>query len=387
MPRRVTHSTRSRPHVALLVETSIAYGRGVLQGVAQYLRSHGPWSVFVDRRELGAELPDWLDHWHGDGIITRTADARLLKPGVPIVGLYDAAPDTLGVPTILNDNFAVGRLAAEHLLERGFEHIAFFGPPTLYWADMRLAGARQRLEAEGLELHVFPPPRRTEAWEAGQQRLGSFLGKLPRPLGVIAANDVHGLRALDACRRCGFAVPEEVAVIGADDDAELCDLSDPPLSSIAFNPERVGYEAAALLDRLMRHEPAPTQPLLCPPLGVIARQSTDMLAIRDPAVAQALHFIRRHAMRGITVADVMEAVTISRRTLEKRFLAATGRTIKSEIQRTRIDRARMLLSETKLPIARVAATVGFRRAAYFCHAFGQATGMTPTAFRRQTRRS
>jgi LacI family transcriptional regulator len=369
---------RSRPHVALIIESSIEYGRGVLRGIARWLREHGPWSIFLEQRELGAALPDWIREWDGDGIITRSDDPRIVRSGIPTVGLYDRAEDRLRLPMILNDNFAVGRMAAQHLVDRGFRHLAYYGVRGERWSELRLDGVRSVTTS----VAVHPSGGK---WEASQERLKRWILGLPRPLGLVAANDIHGLRALDACRRAGRAVPEEVAVVGADDDAELCELSDPPLSSVTFNPERVGYEAAGLLDRLMARRGAAGRPLLVPPLGVSTRQSSDILAIDDADVAKAIHYIRRHAFEGISVEDVLREVPLSRRALEHRFRRRLGRTPKQEIQRLRLERAKSLLASTELPLARISDRLGFHQPAYLSAVFRKETGLTPAAYRRRLR--
>jgi len=374
---------RSRPHVALIVESSIEYGRGVLRGIARWLRAHGPWSIFLEQRELGAALPGWIREWDGDGIITRSDDPRIAKAGLPTVGLYDRSVDRLRLPMILNDNLAVGRMAARHLADRGFRHLAYYGVRGERWSELRLEGVASVARAAKATFAVHPSGGR---WEASQERMKRWILGLPRPLGLVAANDMHGLRALDACRRAGLAVPEEVAVVGADDDEELCELSDPPLSSVAFNPEHVGYEAAALLDRLMGREAPPREPLLVPPLAVSTRQSTDILAIDDPDVARAIHYIRRHAFDGITVEDVLAEVPLSRRALEHRFRRRLGRTPKEEIQRLRFDEAKNLLASTELPLARISDRLGFHQPAYLSAAFKKETGLTPAAWRHRNRR-
>src|SRR5436190_1137383 len=340
---------RSRPHVALIIESSIEYGRGLLRGIARYLREHGPWSIFLEQRELGAALPDWIRAWDGDGIITRSDDPRLSASGLPMVGLYDRAEDRLKLPMILNDNLAVGRMAAQHLADRGFRHLAYFGVRGERWSELRLQGVAAAARAAKATLALHPSGGK---WEASQERLKRWILGLPRPLGLVAANDIHGLRALDACRRAGRAVPEEVAVVGADDDAELCELSDPPLSSVTFNPERVGYEAAGLLDGLMARRGGAGKPFLVPPLGVSTRQSSDILAIDDADVAKAIHYIRRHAFEGITVEDVLAEVPLSRRALEHRFRRRLGRTPKVEIQLLRFDETKNRMASTGLPLAR-----------------------------------
>jgi LacI family transcriptional regulator len=359
--------------VALFIESSISYGRGILRGIARYLKARGPWSIFVEQRELGAALPGWIASWKGDGIITRSDDPRLRRLRIPRVALYDhRRPEP---PALLNDNRAIGRLAAQHLRERGFTRLAFVGPRGLFWADERRAGADADV--------AFDAGKAT--WEVEQKKLTAWLRRLPRPVGLVAANDVFGLRALDACRRAGLAVPEAVAVVGADDDAELCELSDPPLSSVRFNPERVGYEAAELLDRLMRGGKAPRHPRLVGPLGVSARLSTDILAVEDAHVAKALRLIRAGACEGITVKDLLREVPLSRRSLEHRFRRLLGRTPKEEVRRLQVERAKSLLTGTDLKIARVSDEAGFHQPAYLSAVFRKLTGVTPAEYRRRAR--
>jgi LacI family transcriptional regulator len=368
--------------VALFVESSIEYGRGVLRGIARYLKEHGPWSIFLEQRELGAALPGWIREWDGDGIITRSDDPRIVRSGLPTVGLYDRVEDRLKLPMILNDNLAVGRMGARHLADRGFRHLAYYGVRRERWSELRLEGAAEVARTAKASFAVHPSGG---TWEVSQERLKRWLLALPRPLGLVAANDLHGLRALDACRRAGLAVPEQVAVVGADDDAEVCELSDPPLSSVTFHPERVGYESAALLDRLMGGRAAPSEPLLVPPLGVSARQSSDILAMDDADVARAVHYIRRHAFEGITVEDVLREVPLSRRALEHRFRRRLGRTPKEEIQRLRFEQAKSLLASTDLPVARISDRLGFHQPAYLSVAFLREAGLTPSEYRRNHR--
>jgi len=374
----MARSRPRRPRVALFVESSLTYGRGVLRGIARYLKERGPWSIFLEQRELGAAPPAWFSGWKGEGIVARSADARLRRPGVPLVALDDARPPDERRPAILNDNREVGRLAVRHLLDRGYRSLAFYGPRSGWWVEERLAGAR---EAAAGRLAVRRASGRP--WEAEQSALRQWLSVLPGPVGLVAANDLHGLRALDACRRAGLGVPEQVAVVGADDDVEVCELSDPPLSSVAFNPERAGYEAADLLDRLMRGERPPRAPQLIAPLGVTARQSSDALAIADAHVARALHFIRRHACEGINVRSLLREVPLSRRSFEHRFRKAVGRTPKAEIRRLQIERAKELLSGSDLKLAAVADRAGFHQPAYLVSVFRRAVGLTPAAYRRR----
>jgi LacI family transcriptional regulator len=365
--------------VALFIESSISYGRGILRGIAKYLRSHGPWSIFVEQRELGAALPGWIASWNGDGIVTRSDDPRLRRLGIPLVALHDRRAPDGRVPALLNDNREIGRLAARHLLDRGFTRLAFVGPPGEFWSTERRAGAVEVAR----EVEIFETGR--GSWEVEQRRLTAWLRRLPRPVGLVAANDVYGLRALDACRRAELAVPETVAVVGADDDAELCELSDPPLSSVRFNPERVGFEAAGLLDRLMKGGKGLKRPLRVAPLGVTARMSTDILAVDDEHIARALRYIRGHACEGMSVKDLLREVPLSRRSLEHRFRRLLGRTPKEEVRRLQVERAKSLLAGTDLKIARVSDEAGFHQPAYLSAVFRRSTGLTPAEYRRKAR--
>ncbi|ADB15628.1 transcriptional regulator, AraC family [Pirellula staleyi DSM 6068] len=377
----------SRPQVALIIETSINYGRGLLKGVARYMRSAGEWSVFLEQRELGAELPRWIDRWDGDGIITRSDDPRLLERGIPTVALFDHRSCQQKVPQILNDNRAVGRLAAAHLVERGFRHLAFYGVPGEFWSEERLAGVREEGARQGASLAVFEPARsrrkRSIAWQDSQEELARWMSAQAAPLGLVAANDIHGLRALDACKRAGISVPERVAVMGADNDEELCELSDPPLSSIAFQPLRAGFAAAEMLARMMRGERVQSAMQLVPPLGLVTRQSTDVLAMEDEEVARALAVIRQQACDGLDVPAILRQVPISRRSLEIRMQKLLGRTPREEIRRVQIERAKKLLSETDLKLDRIAVSCGFVRASALSIAFREVVGTTPSDYRSQ----
>jgi LacI family transcriptional regulator len=216
-----------------------------------------------------------------------------------------------------------------------------------------------------------------------EDEIGQWLLALPRPVGVMACYDIRARHVLDACRRVGLAVPDQVAVIGVDNDEFLCDLSDPPLSSVAPDTRRTGYEAAALLDRLMSgRERRRGQAIFVEPLGVVARRSTDVLALGDADVSAAVRFIREHACDGIAVKDLLAEVPLSRRVLEDRFRKLLGRTPHDEIARVRFERVRQLLRETRLPLAEIARRSGFRNAEYLATAFRRQLGTSPNAYRK-----
>ena len=381
---------KSRPNVALIVETSVVYGRQILHGIARYMRATGGWSVFLDERELLAPPPDWLLDWDGDGVICRpTTPAlaeRLRARGLPVVDLNDRYGG-LGIPRIASDMRAIGRMAAEHLLERGFRNLAFCGFHGELWSIERLAGVEDAVREQG-QLHAtFESPiagLREHSWQEERDRIAAWLRTLPRPLGVVACNDVRGHHVLDACRVLGLAVPEEVAVIGIDNAETFCELCDPPLSSVVPGAERVGFEAAALLDRLMSNATSAVEDRLIPPTGVITRQSSDIVAVDDPAIARAVHFIRERACAGIGVDDVLAGLPVSRSALERGFRRYLGHSPHEEIRRVRLGRVQQLLAETDWTLERIAAVAGYEHPEYMMVQFKREVGMTPSEWRRSS---
>jgi LacI family transcriptional regulator len=374
-----------------MIETSSVYGRRLLQGISRYLRAHHPWSVFLEQRELDSVPPRWLESWRGNGVISRWSgpgvSAALRKAKVVAVDLSDRRPP-LGLARINSDDHAIGRLAAEHLLDRGFRSFGFCGFEGERWAIRRREAFLEALARSGYVGRVYESPwggPEARPWEDEQVRIGRWLKRLTRPAGVMACNDERGLHVLDACQRCGFRVPEEVSVIGVDDDALLCELCDPPLSSIIPNPERIGYEAAALLDRLMAGGRADFGEWLVPPLGVTTRVSTDVLAIDDEDFASAVRYVREHACQGITVDDVLDRIPLSRSTLERKFRKYLGRSPQAEIRVAQLRRAKQLLAETDFAMHRIAELVGYEHPEYFNVAFKREVGRTPGQYRREIR--
>jgi len=380
--------------VALLIETSRAYGRGLLQGVIRYLRAHRPWSVFFQPHGLGAPPPPWLRNWKGDGILVRIDDRRMAaavrRTGLPAVDLRFSVPN-VGLPGIGIENRAVVRMAFEHLADGGFKHFGFCSWPRRQnpWMDLRCDLFQQLVrERAGHGCHVFEGSAGSPvvSWEVEQEQIAAWVRRLPKPIGVMACNDDRGQQVLDACRRVNALVPDEVAVIGVDNDEILCNLSSPPLSSVDINTQQAGYEAADLLDRMMAGKPAPAEPLLFAPRGVVPRESTDVLATEDRDLAAAVRFIRGHACEGLRLKDCERRIGLSRRELERRMRKLLGRSPKEEITRVQMERAKQLLTETDLPAAAIAAKCGFSQAKYFNQVFHARVGLPPGAYHRSMRR-
>jgi LacI family transcriptional regulator len=376
------------PHVALIIETSLAHGRGILSGISQYLTAHEPWSIYVDQRKLNDPPPTWLQDWNGHGVIMRAQTKKIAEMvarlGVPAVDTLNHLRD-LDVPAVLPDHRAVAKAAVEHLLERQFRHFAFVGVDRAAWSADRRDAVCEILSMLGHICHVYSPVSRRrflESWEGGQQDLAEWLSSLPKPLGVIAAHDLRALCVLDACRRHGLAVPEQVAVIGVDNDEVLCNLGDPPLSSVKLDVELIGYESAALLEHLMKGKKAPKKPVMIPPRGIVTRRSTDTVAIEDPLVAKAMRYIQQNACNAIGVDQVAAHCGVSRRHIERNFNKFLGSSPNEHLIRAKLARAKQLLSETDYPLDLIAEKCGLTHAAYLNVLFKKHVGITPGEFRR-----
>lgn len=380
--------SRRRPRVALLIETSNAYARGLLRGVMTYVREHRPWSLYHGEFRRGDVVPDWLRGWDGQGVIARienraTAEA-VAQSGLPAVDVSAArlVPD---LPCVETDDAAIGRLAADHLLERGFENFGFLGDEWFNWSKLRHAAFAEAVTCAGRSCNSHQPqaPIGTPGrWELSPEAIGRWVHDLRKPVGIMAAWDGFGQQLLEVCRQHDIAVPDEVAVLGCDNDEVVCELSEPPLTSVATDPRRTGYEAAALLDRMMAGEAVGPGLHVIRPLGIVTRQSTDVLAINDREVSEAIRFIREHACDGIGVDDVLEAVPMSRRVLEGRFRKLLDRSPHQEILRVQLQRVKQLLTETSLTLSVIAERTGFKHMEYLSVVFKRLEGMPPGEYRR-----
>lgn len=382
------------PRVALLIETSRIYGRRILAGIARHAQVHGRWSFYVQERELHSGIPDWLRNWKGDGIIARIEDQRmaaaLLRLGCPVVDVLGNARFP-GIPGFDTDAGAVARLAANFFLQGGFRQFAFCGYRGVPFSERRAEAFADYLGKMGYEVAVFSSPaaaRQPSNIQAIERRglereeaISDWLRQQPRPLALFACNDICGQQVLNACREHGIKVPEEVAVMGVDNDDVLCRLCAPPLSSIEPDTERVGMEAATLLGDMMRGRHPRAGITQIQPLRVVERASTDVVAIEDPIVVQAVRFIRDHVDEGIAVKDVLAHVDRSRTDLEQRFRNRLKSTVRTEILRRRMDRVCGLLQRTDLSLDTIAMRSGLGTASHLCRLFQRQLRQTPTEYR------
>jgi LacI family transcriptional regulator len=377
---------QSRPRVALLIETSNAYARDLLYGIRSYVREQASWSIYLTEHGRGETLPEWIHKWEGEGIIARVENQAianaLLKTGTPTVDVsfgLERSP----FPRVATDSNAASRLAVEHLRERGFKNFGYCGDARYHWSNMRQRHFTEHLRHAGFSCDSFHEERREDSlsWERTIENLARWVKQLPKPVGILACYDIRGQQVLEACRRLGVQVPDEVAVIGIHNDEMLCDLCDPPLSSVIPNARRTGYEAAAMLARMMKGEKLSPQVVLLEPLGIATRQSTDVIALDDPRIAQAVRYIRERANTRLTVDDILRVVPMSRSVFERRFKRSLNRTPHEHILAVRITRVKSLLATTDLTLSAIAERTGFEHAEYMSVAFKRASGVSPGAYR------
>lgn len=389
--RKSIESTPAVPHVALLVETSLASGREILRGLARYVREQGPWSLFHAPRGLEESAPTWLGGWKGDGIIARITTpslAKLLKKTrVPVVDVLGLVPDC-DIPLVHVDDAEIARQAFQHFSQRGFRRFAFFGLAGENWSQRRceafLAAAR-KLDPSPAVLEMTRREIETTPWEKRQDQLAEWLKSLPKPLGLMVCSDQRGPDVLEACRRVAIKVPDDIAIVGVDNDEPLCEVCNPPMSSVWPNHFGVGYEAAALLHQLMNGETPSAASTVVSPRGLVTRQSSDVLAVEDIMVAAALRVIREEACTGISVDQLAQKVGASRSVLQRRFSNLLGQTIHDRLIDQRIKRAIELISNTGLPMLEIAERCGFKHQEYMGAVFRERCGKTPREFRKHVK--
>jgi LacI family transcriptional regulator len=373
------------PQVAILVDTSRSYGRDIVRGIRRYVAEYGPWSLYLEPRDLRSTFPDWLKKWRGDGILSRTVDETMLRQlkatQLPVVELRTSVLKH-PFPFVGMDNSVVGARVAEHLRDRGFQHFGcVLDASENFFVERSDRFIRAVCDA-GFECPVFQSERSN--WAQHQRDLVAWLLKLPKPAGVFAVNDQLGFWVLDAARRAGIAVPEELAVVGAENDNMLCETASPPLSSLRLRGQVVGYAAARLLDEWMQRKriPKPGEKHLHLPGDIVVRQSSDIVAVEDPRIAAALRFIRQHATENLDVNRVAREVALSRSVLERRMKALIGRSPGQEINRLRFAAVEKFLTQTDLTLDTIAARCGFTHPQYMAEAFRKRSGITPGEFRR-----
>jgi LacI family transcriptional regulator len=379
-----------RPEVLLIFLNRFEESMTMLRGIAHYERTHQLWTAFHDDQARVETEPYWLRSKKWDGVISRHTTPALVKAcaalKIPLVDLNDVKPFP-GVPKIRPDNVAAGHLGAEHFLERGHQHFGFTGFVNDGWSCERRDGFLEALHLAGRTCDLFDvnyPGDLTPIWDTEQiTSVGEWLKRLPKPVAIMACNDMRAQQVITAAQALDLLVPEEVAIIGVNNDLIRCELAYPPLSSVAPNAFQSGYRAAEVLAGMLEGRKPASFDQRIEPLGVITRLSTDVLAIHDRSVAAALNFIRENACEGIKVEAVSKHAFASRSQLEKKFRQYLGRSPQAEIRRVQVAKIRQLLSETDFPLKKIAELTGFEHVEYMCVLFKRLTGDSPGSYRKK----
>ncbi len=360
----------------------------MLKGIAHFERTHHFWTAFHDDEARSETDPLWLASMNWNGVISRHTTPELVRAcaerGIPLVDLNDVETFP-GVPKIRPDNIGIGHLGAEHFIERGFQNFGFSGFSNVSWSRERRDGFAEAVRLTGRECHVSDvdyPGDVTPFWDESQiSKLASWMKHLPKPIALMACNDMRAQELIRAAHASGILVPEEVAILGANNDTIRCDLADPALSSVAPNAFQSGFRAATLLREMLMGRKPKVFDLRIEPIGVVTRHSTDVLAVEDRNVVAALSFIREQACQGIAVAQVLQHAHVSRSQLERKFRQHIGRSPQAEIRRVQLKKIRQLLLETDFPLKRIAELTGFEHMEYMCVLFKRFTGESPGIYR------
>jgi len=371
-------ATRSR-RIGLALDAVAAYGRGIIRGVMAYTHAKARWTVSAEPQWSFSDPID-IERWDVDGLIVQTFsrefEKRVINLGVPATNVSNFCEGEMQLPSILPDDNAVAIMAADYLISLGFRQLAFCWAGTMQYGRLRLESFRRRAAEGGIPVYEY---------NAQKARLDKWILDLPKPIGVLGCNDDWAHRILKAAHQEGIKVPDQLAVLGVDNDELFNALVTPSLSSVALPTEQIGFEAASQLDRLMNGEKLETSLTLLPPVHIVPRASTDVLSIGDEDIVLAIRFIREHASEPLQVDDVLDHVPLSRRSLERRFRKQVRHSITDEIRRAHINRAKDLLANTDLAMSQVATASGFTTATRLGIVFHREVGESPTEFRRRAR--
>ena len=380
--------------VALILQTRLQENIGILEGIAAYERIHCDWNFFLDDQAMSVKDPNWLFRKDWDGVICRHLDPIVLKEcairGIPCVNLEDMPHEDVKAPKVKPDNRAVGHVGAEHLIDRAYQNFGFCGYGNEDWSKDRRNGFLEALEAVNTTCSVLDTDYikvLTPEWDIGEQEIISvWLRELPKPVAIMACHDMRALQVISAAQQCGFRIPDDVAVLGANNETVRAELSHPPLSSVPLNAHEWGETAAMLLHLQMEHKPVERLTFI-EPLQVVVRRSTEALAIGDPCVMKALKIIREEACDYLRVEELADRVNVSRSLLDRRFRKFLRRSPQDEIRHVRINKAKKFLIETDLTLAEIAEQTGFDHPEYLSVMFKRITNETPRDFRARCRRT
>jgi len=384
---------KNSPKILLNLDISEVWGRSLMRGIVKYATVHGPWMFYRKPPYYLAEKPRnavyWARKFDVDGIVmlepTPKEEKDLLELNLPtVVSGYNKELNP-HFANILSEHREMGKVAAGHLLERGFRSFAFCGYDK-FWSQQRCQGFTETIEQAGYSVNVYKQPRtkKQRSWEFEQFVLADWLKSLPKPVGIMSCIDNRSLHVVEACKIAGIRIPIDVAIIGVNNDELLCSLTPSPLSSVAISAEQGGYETAELMDRMLKKQiDMKGQFVLVRPTHVAARQSTDTLAVTDKQVAEAIHFIRNNFKNLIQVEDVAAAANTSKRTLQRKFRDIMGYSIHEQINKAQVNYIAELLRDTNMSISRIAVSMGYSGPENISRLFQKAKGMNASQYRKK----
>jgi len=382
----------NKPRKVAVVVPWHAYGRNILLGVSKFVHDHPNWVLHLVQSDSPV-LEEDIRQWNPDGIISGMLDReqgafdhRYKRPWVSVL----IQPENPSIPFVTMDEDAVSRMATDYYIDRKFIHFAFLGNSEHEFSTQRADAFEYALKERGLDCSTMLYPTKVYGIDKKKRmsidrQKAKWLQELPKPVAVFACDDWEAFQFVQFCRQQNMRVPEDVAVLGVGNDELLCNISNPPLSSIRMPVERVGYDAAALLNEMLSGMAPKKIKHFLPPTGMVGRQSTDVLQVKDAVVAKALQFIQDHISELIKVEDLLKHVFVSRTLLERKFRAELDRTPLVEIRRQRVRRARQLLSDTNLSISEIAEASGFSSDIRLSTVFKEITGRSPSSFRKEVK--
>jgi LacI family transcriptional regulator len=370
------------------------YGKDLLRGITRYSKDHGPWTFCrmptAYREKLGMTgILKWAKEWEANGIMGQFYDddeARVFtSENIPVIA-QDFRERLHTVPNITSNYFETGRQGAEYFLKKGFTNFAFYGFNNIVWSRERAMGFEQRIQESGFDVHYFEhkDARSQDLWYYKPSELSQWLKSLPKPIALMTCDDNQGHHVTEAARHAGIKIPEELAVMGVDNDEMICELSDPPLSSIDLDTEKGGYEAARLMGKMIEESnDAEWNDVVVHSTQVVTRHSTDIFASKDAYIVTALKFIHQNLDKNLKVDQILREVPLSRRSLEKRFVQTTGYPVYEYIYKQRIEQFTKKLLETEMSIFEIALELGLSDSKNIARQFKQIKGLTPMEYRKK----
>lgn len=378
--------------IILLLDFAEEYSKCLLKGISKYSAEHGHWSFcrmpLYYRETLGAKgILNWAEDWKAHGIIGQLYNEMendLYQSPIPVIA-QDFKERFRFIPNITGQYRETGKLGAEYFLNKGYTQFAFYGFNNIVWSRERAEGFESAVNQAGFHVHYFEhkKARSMDIWYYKSNSLSKWLKSLPKPIALMACDDNQGVHITEACKQNNIRVPQEVAVLGVDNDVMLCELSDPPLSSIELDIERAGYDTARAMDLMITGRAKFYRDILVPPLKVVTRNSTDIYASQDDYVATVLDFIHKNIDQNLLVDHIVKEVPMSRRSLEKRFVEVTGLPIYKYIFKLRIEKLAQRLVSSEMSVFEIALEMGLSDSKNIARQFRQVMGCTPLEYRRR----